>query len=528
MEAERLAAKFKEKLHKCLPNVKEIQLDADTTHFTLKFAHFTLSVERSTTKALNILFQRGIEVVDAISAHINNLIELKQMKRYESFRMACEGENKNAIQAARASSKVAFVKGTSQKHKQLKESQDLAVKIQQKEKKNSLPDDNSNEVEPKWEDPPFIVEDENENGYSSKKCKIITEQDKNDSIFINDDISTDKITVSSSFVQNVANLSFVTTSPCEDGLNVRVSRLAYLDFMDKVFGHIFLGLLKIRSLDKIIKKASNRELFANNVEILPDEGDLPIKIDGSFREVENSKNFIGLTSYESIPGVYNENLSMVNDNSSFTLESIRPSALLERNKLTDSEDHKIKSKEADMKYNSEDHKIQSTGIDIKSSADFEKQQFMDDTPDSLAVKMDDVTSYPTIPGVPSSDTSIFYDNSEEKISNQIYSSGYRGKHNSMEKMEIPDTQAFKQIVFDCKAIFHSHIEVVRRFCAYYKIFPPEFEIVRENDVFRCTATFLNINFVSSYEYEKLDSKNSSCKKIVEYISRNWVEVFVHK
>lgn len=89
-----------------------------------------------------------------------------------------------------------------------------------------------------------------------------------------------------------------------------------------------------------------------------------------------------------------------------------------------------------------------------------------------------------------------------------------------------DTALFKQIILDCKGLAYGYTEIIRRFCIAYGILFPEFEIVRENDVFRCTATFLEINFVSAYEYDKRDAKDGACKKILQYISRNWRSLFV--
>lgn len=99
------------------------------------------------------------------------------------------------------------------------------------------------------------------------------------------------------------------------------------------------------------------------------------------------------------------------------------------------------------------------------------------------------------------------------------------KESSPSQKDIPDTSYMKKVMERSKDQPHGFISVVRSFSTYYRILPPEFEIVRENDVFRCTAIFLGINFVSSYEYDKLDSKNDSCKKIVEYIVRNWKGIF---
>jgi len=89
-----------------------------------------------------------------------------------------------------------------------------------------------------------------------------------------------------------------------------------------------------------------------------------------------------------------------------------------------------------------------------------------------------------------------------------------------------DTSLFKQIILDCKDLNYGSTETIRRFCRAYGVEYPEYETVRENDVFRCTATFLDINFVSGYEYDKRDAKDGACKKVIEYVSRNWRSLFI--
>lgn len=102
-----------------------------------------------------------------------------------------------------------------------------------------------------------------------------------------------------------------------------------------------------------------------------------------------------------------------------------------------------------------------------------------------------------------------------------------GGPSNFSRKSVPDTSHMKKIMADNQNRLHGSISTVRNFCTHYKILPPEFETVRENDVFRCTAIFVGINFVSSYEYDKLDAKNDSCKKIVEYVVRNWEKIFEH-
>lgn len=106
-----------------------------------------------------------------------------------------------------------------------------------------------------------------------------------------------------------------------------------------------------------------------------------------------------------------------------------------------------------------------------------------------------------------------------------------GKYDKCQFMErggtpcIPPKRAFKNIMSKNEDGEHRFIEILRDFCFVYKICVPEFEIIRENDVYRCTGIFCNMNFVSSYQYDKADAKDTSCQKIVDYIDNNWNVIF---
>lgn len=101
----------------------------------------------------------------------------------------------------------------------------------------------------------------------------------------------------------------------------------------------------------------------------------------------------------------------------------------------------------------------------------------------------------------------------------------QGPAGSESDFVVPQKEYFDSLVKKFEDEKHAFIAVIRSFCSFHTLFPPEFETVRENDVYRCTATFCNMNFVSPYLYDKIDAKNGACKKIYHYISQNWNAVF---
>lgn len=90
---------------------------------------------------------------------------------------------------------------------------------------------------------------------------------------------------------------------------------------------------------------------------------------------------------------------------------------------------------------------------------------------------------------------------------------------------IPAREYFDCLLKDAGDEKHRYTAIVRKLCVFYRLLFPEYEIVRENDVYRCTATFCNMNFVSSYEYDRADAKDGACRKIHGYVGENWEMVF---
>ncbi|KAL6120669.1 hypothetical protein NUSPORA_02563 [Nucleospora cyclopteri] len=65
---------------------------------------------------------------------------------------------------------------------------------------------------------------------------------------------------------------------------------------------------------------------------------------------------------------------------------------------------------------------------------------------------------------------------------------------------------------------------VSKTCLFYIFSPPEYEVVKQNDVFRCEASFYTLKFSSNYEYTKLDAKEGAAKLIAQHMINNWEKI----
>lgn len=74
---------------------------------------------------------------------------------------------------------------------------------------------------------------------------------------------------------------------------------------------------------------------------------------------------------------------------------------------------------------------------------------------------------------------------------------------------------------------YPYVCLVKDICIYYRLGHPEYEIVRENDVYCCTAVFNAINFVSPYCYDKISAKNLAAEMVSKYIRESWSEIFAN-
>lgn len=66
-----------------------------------------------------------------------------------------------------------------------------------------------------------------------------------------------------------------------------------------------------------------------------------------------------------------------------------------------------------------------------------------------------------------------------------------------------------------------YVDALRRVCRYYRFEFPEFELLRENCVFVCTAIFMQATFTSPYVFEKETAKEGAARSVLEYIHEKW-------
>src|SRR5690606_1067357 len=80
------------------------------------------------------------------------------------------------------------------------------------------------------------------------------------------------------------------------------------------------------------------------------------------------------------------------------------------------------------------------------------------------------------------------------------------------------------------AISIGFIGVLRNICKFYLFDFPEFEIIRENNVFVCTTTFLGFTFTSPYLFDKAAAKEYAAQQACDYLKENWNSILsrIHK
>lgn len=116
---------------------------------------------------------------------------------------------------------------------------------------------------------------------------------------------------------------------------------------------------------------------------------------------------------------------------------------------------------------------------------------------------------------------------DDKYVDESHNSIHKSLTKSDNNEEMLDKKRFLDLKDKFENVPNGYISIIQQFCVLYNFLIPEFELVRENNVFRCTALFCNMKFVSSYEYDKIVAKNSACKRIVAYINDYWKNVFKH-
>ncbi|KAI4292719.1 hypothetical protein PAPHI01_1993 [Pancytospora philotis] len=73
---------------------------------------------------------------------------------------------------------------------------------------------------------------------------------------------------------------------------------------------------------------------------------------------------------------------------------------------------------------------------------------------------------------------------------------------------------------DCPAA-----RAVKDICIFYRLCHPEYEIVRENDVYCCTATFCGLKFASAYNYNKTECRSHASLMVFEHLKEHWSDIF---
>lgn len=88
---------------------------------------------------------------------------------------------------------------------------------------------------------------------------------------------------------------------------------------------------------------------------------------------------------------------------------------------------------------------------------------------------------------------------------------------------IPEMAYFNETLRDADRI--GYVEVIRKVCKYYQVDYPEYEFIKENGVYICTAVFCGISFCSSYILEKEISKENAAQRVCEYMQNYWSVIF---
>ncbi|ELA41892.1 uncharacterized protein VICG_01076 [Vittaforma corneae ATCC 50505] len=557
---EQLAIEFKSKLLRRFPNMREIDLKTDGALLTLKFIGLVVSIEKDMPNALEVLFRKAIEIVEIAHSCIKKKFERDEKIKHEEFRASCARQEKNAAQAALVSSKVDFYSCFSEDCKRLKGAQKL-IGIQRKmdssmyllnilESKRSacnseLAEDESSSV--LLNNNSIIKSYENKINSEINDMKVSTCDSFNISLVeSNSDIKDLPISITSnksvterddsavrndsiSGVKNVLNIPLAYSRQAESTISTTAIQSSVLsNFIERAFEMIFLGLISIRNVDRVIKRAKLRGM----------PGKKNVK-NGAFANAEFLTTNTEEDSYQigmNTSDTLNPKFSLLNS-SLISNDTVDSNIMLSNSLVSDNLDPSFRTAKLNIQIDSVNVNDDAQASAIVQKTNNLKIPWESDgrctiTEPNGIQKIPETSikskTYEEVSSNPSKyhtvlNTSTLHDanksNSEE---DQDTGNTYLKPQN---KITYPDTAAFKQIILDCKDTRYSYTETVRKFCMHYQICFPEFETVRENDVFICTATFLDISFVSGYEYDKQDAKNGACRKILEYISRNWEIVF---
>jgi len=508
---------FKERLRSCFPDKKDYTLECTEKSASLKFLNYRISADVSSKhNMLMFLFKKGTEIVDLQHKRLKEAFETKEQKKRQSFMDFSTREYKNKEKTYEVSSKVEFMKENHDSYKRFK----LSIMNDASAAFSPEPcnkDRDSHEMED------ADIKHDNITKNAQKTKDDLNMQVYNVASYFDENaVEKDVSSLHSEYkgLENNAFESNLQSTPHDPNKNSS----SVDNFIEKGFDIIKQGLLQIKDVNKVFANAKKRKAFTDQNTSFVDfnTGNLSITdINREFIEFAPNTSFENTTFLSNISEIppatsnpHTENATL-NINLLNKIENIRNI----KNDLPEGPNNiAVHSAAEQLAYTSEPfYKF------LKSLNSKEKN-----TPDSSNILCSNALN-PLIENMTTLDTSIIYDNNARvdclSPANTVNNS-FTAKPD--EANLIPDTDLLKKLMIEYKDAERGGIQIVRSFCSAYRIAPPEFEIVRENDVYRCTAMFLDINFVSSYEYDKLDAKDEACKKILDYIIRNWEDVFSKK
>lgn len=545
MSVTELAQELRSMLYKYFPHQQEIDLSVEDAFLVLRFIGISLSIEKNTPLALEILLGKAITILEETNTRIKNEVQNEKDKKIQDFRNNCIRQQSNSEMAASVASKVEFFDQTMRK---TVTKPSINIKIpskQQTDEITELLDVLNDEIGPIDKTRTQLPETES---YSFDKTD-------NHSFNRDNSILQSTVTEDSSFNRSIITNSITTnedSSLCkaitENGLSSPSRKSQQLDknaflchkskfhqFKETAFNMMFTGLIGIRSVDRVIKKAKSRGLFKksgivfDDIEALNSIKSEKVGFDLFDSSMLNTSQADSIIKSGIIGSSFNSSFELVQKNVEFgSINKLQIEDKIQPSKIRKNNDSQPKSIEDILEGRKYGNIEFSRLFTEKNSVTQKKDSVGSDDVNPLRKMLQDTNPHPNkiperqVEYNASLDTSLILDeNKEAKSANPSPTNNDR---NTIET-RLPDSSMFKKIIIECKDVQYKSIEIIRRFCLHYNLYFPEFEIVRENDVFRCTATFLDINFVSSYEYDKMDAKNGACKKVLEYISRNWEKIF---
>ncbi|KAM0680535.1 hypothetical protein GINT2_001223 [Glugoides intestinalis] len=472
MAIEELEETFRTKLFQYFPTTYNIDIKTGEQFLTCSFMHFSISIDKNIPCAYQTLISKCITILELSNSHVKRIFELAATKKHDEFKFSCIREQTNNLQAAVVSSKFASL------------AQDLHSNI------------NTNEATSDMKASSNITNNEIQSNLANKN-----------------EIKSEKVSI---------KVEMTPPNPKKYTLDTKEShKNTSSDTLEKSFDKVYNELSGMQDAKALANKTSKIHNGAVVFDALQGEKDALDDLSWLNPIPEKQTLLQAVISTPSTASLTTNGTNTTISEKLFSIEKLAESITL--NLKPQLNENKCQSPliNSSMSLPKIDHDIFN---------EFPSKRSLDDILEGNILKS---TNTEKFSGRNAEDFEI--NSSIDSIPglNQIKIQNSASSHVKQDSNDINivkaafhrDTSAFKKIVFECKDEYHSYTKAVRMFCLQYGVCFPEFEIVRENDVFRCTATFLRLNFVSSYEYDKYDSKNSACKKILDYVSRNWEKIF---